>query len=691
VAVRGRRTIALCGCLLGVLAAGVLAPGARAQADPLAELKSNCSLRQSADPAPRRGAYRLCSGRVRSFDGTALDATLTLPAGDSGEPRPLIVFLHGFLANKGEYLSQTAEGTGADRGRDAYKTVRWNNVWFASRGYAVLNYTARGHEGSDGSIGLASKEVEVRDTRHLTGLLADDPGSAGPLVRVDPRRLGVLGSSYGGGQAWLLLTTRADPSLQYGSWRSPQGRLVELAAVVPQYTWSDLFNSLVPNGHQLSSGVEPARANTPVGVGKQTLIDGFVATAGTKFTPEIIRWLTRFNAGEPYDLAADPIIPEAKRALSEDRSAFFQRGFFEALRAGRQRRVPVLAGQGWTDPIFPALEAVRMEHELRTASPGYPIQLYLGDFEHLTSLVKIPDLGHLHDLGNRLLDRALRGTGDGVPFDAQSAVTNCDARRFGPVLRARRFSGLGPRPLRWDLEGGRLTSFRTADPRGVGSDPVVVSQTRGRGCITTSEGVAAGVASWTRRVDADVTMAGLPRLRLRFRTPAPDVELNSRLWDVAPDGSETLVTRGAYRAVGPNAAGETAVTELFGNAWRFRAGHRMRLEVTQDDGTYLRPDNVPSAVAIDGGSLELPTTAAAQAGQPGGQAVEEARRRAPAPRGGGAERERSPPAPTAAGAAEGGTGTLPFTGAWPAPLVVAGLALLAAGAALRRRRSRPSG
>ena len=38
-----------------------------------------------------------------------------------------------------------------------YKTVELNNVWYATRGYAVLNYTARGHGESGGQIGLASK------------------------------------------------------------------------------------------------------------------------------------------------------------------------------------------------------------------------------------------------------------------------------------------------------------------------------------------------------------------------------------------------------------------------------------------------------------------------------------------------------------------------------------------------------
>ncbi len=97
---------------------------------------------------------------------------------------------------------------------------------------------------------------------------------------------------------------------------------------------------------------------------------------------------------------------EAKKALTEDRSPYYQEGFFKALRRSpkRQRSIPILAAQGWTDPIFPAVEAVRMYKRLRSIRRNYPIQLYFGDFEHLTSQIKIPDMRYYHRLANRLLD-----------------------------------------------------------------------------------------------------------------------------------------------------------------------------------------------------------------------------------------------------------------------------------------------
>src|SRR5205085_1439241 len=139
----------------------------------------------------------------------------------------------------------------------------------------------------------------------------------------------------------------------------------------------------------------------------------------------------RVNAGEPYDNPPDPVITEAKQALTKDRSAYYQDGYFAALRQHRVRRVPVLAGEGWTDPIFPPIEALRMYRRLRQVSPGYPIELYFGDFEHLTALAKVPDLARLHALGNRLFDRYLRGRRTHPRFDVRATVTDCNPKVLG--------------------------------------------------------------------------------------------------------------------------------------------------------------------------------------------------------------------------------------------------------------------
>jgi predicted acyl esterase len=521
---------------------------------------------------------------VESFDGTPLDTTLTLPATiEKGKRLPLVVFIHGFLSNKTEYISESREAP------DNYKAVEFNNVWFATRGYAALNYSARGHGESGGEIQLASKDFEVRDTQHLTGLLVDEKVA-------DRNRVAAIGGSYGGGQTWLLVTVKGKGAPEYGSWRSPKGRLVRLAAAVPQFTWTDLLFSLTPNGR------EPVTP-TPLGIPKITLLNGFVALIGSKMTDDLARWLGRMNGGEPYD--GDPVVEEAKKALTVDRSAYYQDGFFKALRRKRQRSIPILAAQGWTDPIFAPIEAVRMYRRLRSIRRRYPIQLYFGDFEHLTSQIKIPDMRYYHRLANTMLDHYLRGKRRRPRFDVRSAPTLCDPKAFGPVLRTGTWDGLHPDTLELALPGARTTGSPLMDPRGAATDQVVIGL-RQRGCVTTDLPETAGVATWRVPIERDFTLIGIPRLDLSYSATGPDVQLNSRLWDVDSEGVQTLVTRGAYRLVAPEGGEQKLSYDLYGNHWRFEKGHDLLLEVTGDDSTFFRRDNFPSTSMILSAKLTLP-------------------------------------------------------------------------------------
>jgi hypothetical protein len=335
-------------------------------------------------------------------------------------------------------------------------------------------------------------------------------------------------------------------------------------------------------------------------VPKITLIDGFLASAGSRLPRDVYRWLSRTTAGEPYE--GDPVVAEAVHALTVDRSAWYQDGYFARLRAGRQRPVPVFAAQGVTDPIFPASEAVRMYRRLRGARFDYPIEMYFGDFEHLTASVKLADLRTMHDRGTRFLDWALKRRGARRPaFDVRMAVTQCTPA-FGPVLRAVSWDRLAPRRLSLALGGTQATASPLSDPRGLGADPVALSLQRGRGCITTTAGPTPGIATWTVDVPAGTVLAGAPRLRFRFTTTASDITFVPRLWDVAPDGVQTLVTRGAWRAFGSGSVD----TEMFAAAWRFAAGHRLMVEIGQVDAPYFRADNFASGAVVEDARLELP-------------------------------------------------------------------------------------
>ena len=96
-------------------------------------------------------------------------------------------------------------------------------------------------------------------------------------------------------------------------------------------------------------------------------------------------------------------------------------------------------------------------------------------------------------------------------------------------------------------------------------------------------------------------------MRIGYVTTAPDVELNVRVWDVAPDQSvQGLITRGTYRSLdGPGTELE-ARFQLAPQGYRFAKDHTIRVEVAANDAPYFQTSNVPAVAQIEALSLTVP-------------------------------------------------------------------------------------
>src|SRR5712691_4789412 len=564
----------------------------------------------STQDPPGGVKFVICSGRIPSFDGTPLDADLSLPVHQS-KPMPLMVMLHGWGNDKTEWERSTLKGDGRDK-------YHWNNAWFVSQGFDVLTYSAHGfhrscgkdpatgysyasdpecsgHPGEASWAHLSDRRWAPHHTKYMVGLLVD-------VGIARPRQIVVTGGSYGGGQSWLLAMSNERVMLPDGStvpWSSPKGIPIRLAAAIPKYTWSDLLQALTDNGRASSSPDVPDRSHAkPIGVEKKSYVDGLygLGQATAQFaasdpTADLNSWYAGLNAGEPYE--ANPQVAQAIKQITRYRSPFYM--------PAPKLRVPVLAIQGVTDPLFPAVQALQMIARLRAV--GYPVWAFLGDVGH--SYAGDPsDVWHLaDDEGNQWLTKVMAGQSPTLPRFTVASV-RCERGQPLEVLTAQRFSDLASGQVAFSSKDSQTTQSNSPPgPEAAAVDPIANA-----GCRTINEQTDPGVAAWSSPAPASFLLIGSPVVITKLDLAGTNAEIAARLWDVDPtSGTQTLVTRTVYRLLAndPQSSHSLAFA-LWPTAWRFLAGHQMKLELTQVDAPSWRPDNLSSSITFTKVRLELP-------------------------------------------------------------------------------------
>ena len=125
----------------------------------------------------------------------------------------------------------------------------------------------------------------------------------------------------------------------------------------------------------------------------------------------------------------------------------------------------------------------------------------------------------------------------------------------------------------------------------------------------------------TAPLSQPIEVAGQPRLRLRVASDAPVATLVAKLCDVAPDGTSALVTRSLLNLSHHRSHAEPeALTpdrpydvdlEFDCTAWRFAAGHRVRLDLAGADWPTVWPTPRPARLRVSRTTarLELMTLA----------------------------------------------------------------------------------
>ena len=632
--------------LQGAQAAGTCVHGPQPYAGiPGAALTAADYVSKDDPPLP----YVRWRGTVPGFDGLPFSVDVTVPCGATG-PLPTIAMAHGFTDDKTVW-EETGKGDRSVSRDRPEQDSHWNNVWFVTRGYAVLNYTARGWHDSCGPdtagatkatpapqcashqywIHLDDKRWEVRDAQWLTGGLVQSSVA-------DPARLAMTGGSYGGAPTAMaaLLDGKVmcgasptpaalgpDPCAgkadgELAPWTTPNGKTpLTWAAAVPMYTFADLIQVLAPNGRGSDGwSLAPPDGNhsDPFGVPIQSTVagllaageaSGFFAPPGVDPNADIFVDAGRLLAGNPFP-QSDPLVARGVRVY---------RQFKSPITTAPQGRVPIFWVQGLTDPLFPAFEALQMRNVLKAADPAYPIKLFFADVGHDYTAQRQDEWDAAHAAMNDFLDHYLRPDRTPKPpsFDVTSTVTRClDHCAPMRVVSGPSWDALHTSDATFVSTTPGTTASAVSGPAARATDPITTATLplpgAYKGCrIMRPSQPDPTDATYEFPLRSDTVLMGGPVVDLAFSTTAPDTELNVRLWDVAPDGSaQGLVTRGTYRSLDTPGGGHHARFQIAPQSYRFPAGHNLKVEIAANDTPYYQQSNVPAVVQVTSLELTLP-------------------------------------------------------------------------------------
>lgn len=534
-----------------------------------------------------------------------LDGAVDIPT--SGCPCPVVLINHGFL------------GQWQDNGDVADMAAR--------NGYIVLRYSSRGFGKTPGEVDLVGPK-ETQDLLDAVHFVNDEriPELAGKVIHND---VGQWGASYGGVQAWALATS-GDPAIR---------------TVVPTDTWTDAYQALLPNDVFLL-----------------TYANGFYAT-GWDPTASLVNGLTGGDPASTRPSLTNNYSQELHRWLAEANSGVNVADFKAGLDARSvmykigKVHVPVFMVQGSNDGLFSENQAIAAYQALHHRRD--PVRLYMGGIGHPPSngSTSSPEAQHILTEVKAWFDHYLKGISNGIdemPPIEYSHTTYFNNTWDGTTRSANSYP-LG-RPQTFNLcttgpTGGILArrSCPIADPAvavstptagGYDQEPVTANDIKsaiqeltgcGQGLPTCQQtppdlGAAPSVLTYDSAPAARATeWVGLPRLDLKVaaadvlpagvRAGAAAFQLDPKFYDVAPDGTAALLTRGAYAqplnasALSPQALPSHRVSyDAFGLSYLLPPGHRLRLTLSTSDAPYLRPTVNPFAVVLFAGSeLKMPT------------------------------------------------------------------------------------
>ncbi|MFF8830704.1 CocE/NonD family hydrolase [Streptomyces sp. NPDC015131] len=505
--------------------------------------------------------------RIPLPDGTRLYARVWRPLTD--EPVPALL----------EYLPYRLTDWTAPRDRQRHP-------WYAGHGYVSVRVDVRGHGNSEGLPGDEYSAQELADGVAVVHWLAAQPWCDG--------KVGMFGISWGGFNSLQIAALAPEP----------------LKAVVTVCSTDDRYDNDV---HYMGGSVLAVDMHAWAA----TMLAFVSRPPDPLYAGDAWRemWLTRLEAVEPF----------LHTWLGhQTRDAYWRHGSvcedYGAIRAA------VLAVGGWHDPYRDTV--LRLVEHL----PADRVRGIIGPWSHQypdRGLPPGPAIGFLQET-LRWWDQHLKGRDTGVmaePLLRSWISGSHPPATVYPELPGRwagdtTWPSANVTPVTYALQGPPVT-VRSPQHTGLdagrffpfGNDADLPPDQRAEDAHSACFDfpVPAGAAP--------IEILGRPRVALTLRPGAPTGQVIARLCDVAPDGSSTLVTRGALnlaarhgrdRAVGAEPGEPTeCVFELNGIGHTFPPGHRVRLAVSSAYWPWIwpRPDAAGFTLEPDASALRLPVRA----------------------------------------------------------------------------------
>ena len=566
-----------------------------------------------SEKAPARGwvptlppaTYKTVSSylMIRMDDGVRLGATITFPSRDGTSPargRFPVVF------------SMTPYG------RDGVCGCS-DQTEYPSRGIVSAVVDVRGTGGSEGNLdGNYFSPREQRDGYDLVEWFAHQSWSTG--------RVAMQGGSY------LGITQYLTAEMQ------PPG----LVAIAPEVALSDIYRdaytydgipdfffdtqyNAVQGGPGLASGNlgEPGDSNSGVDTNPVDALNALLTTTSAK----------QAQAG------SRPVALDYLARPNDDTWYHARSPFYRVNRI----TVPVLIVDGWRDGAFVRGD-LEMYHSLARRR-GVETRIDINACTHKGCGAPFDPMHSANGYDNfpaiefDFLSHYLRGTPE-----HRSPKVAFQLQPTGPYQYAAQWPPAGTRFTRYYLGGGTTTgqpavgnlsvgALTSAAPKGRQTASYVTDPLAGAGMALDSYGTIAispyvpldqrsedeqGLTWRTAAVKGPMRLAGPIQLHLVASSTAADTDFVARLSDVAPDGSETVITEGALRAshraldrlrssVGspyhrddnPQALTPRKTyafdIAIIPTAYRLAPGHALQLRLTTDDV----PTRLPAVVDVN--------------------------------------------------------------------------------------------